>query len=59
MRLFLSLLLLMTLLCTVALSDDGITLGFITGNNYIKVDENSKFGWIVGVMDGIMAEDIL
>jgi|WetSurMetagenome_2_1015567.scaffolds.fasta_scaffold1004639_1 hypothetical protein len=56
---YISLLLLMSLLCTVAYSDSGVTLGYVTGNDYMKMDENSKTNWLIGVMDGIMAEDLL
>ena len=55
---YISLLLLMSLLCTVAHSDDGVTLGYVTGNDYMKMDENSRTNWLIGVMDGIMAEDL-
>jgi hypothetical protein len=55
---YMSLLLVMSLLCTVAYSDDGVTLGYVTGNDYMKMDEKSSTNWLIGVMDGIMAEDL-
>ena len=59
MRYFLSLLLLMSLLCSAVHSDDGVFLGYVSGNDYMKLDENSKESWLIGVMDGIIAEDFL
>jgi hypothetical protein len=54
-----SLFLLMSLLYTVAHSDDNLTLGYVTGNDYMEMDEKSRTNWLIGVMDGIMAEDLL
>lgn len=33
------------------------TLGYVTGNTYLTLDDNSRMGWLIGAMDGIMAED--
>jgi len=41
-----------------ALPAQAIILGYITGNEYLKLDDNEKLGWLIGVMDGIMAESI-
>lgn len=37
---------------------DGVILGIIQGNDYLKLSENRKTTWIIGVMDGIMAESL-
>ena len=41
-----------------AFAGGGITLGYVTGNTYLTLDDNSRMGWLIGAMDGIMAEDI-
>lgn len=42
-----------------ALPAQAIILGYITGNDYLQLDDNARLGWLVGVMDGIMAESTL
>ena len=34
----------------------GITLGYQTGTEYMKMDENTRNSWLIGALDGIMAE---
>ena len=36
----------------------GITLGYQTGTDYMKMDEHARDAWIVGALDGIMAESL-
>jgi len=36
-----------------------IILGYVTGNDYLKLDNNAKLNWLIGVMDGMMAEATL
>lgn len=38
---------------------DGITLGYINGNEYLEMPDDNRTVWIVGVMDGLMAEAAL
>lgn len=37
-------------------AEEGVTLGYITGNKYLDLTETERQGWVVGAMDGIMAE---
>jgi hypothetical protein len=37
---------------------EDIGLGYVTGNTYFKMDEESRKWWFVGATDGIMAESI-
>jgi hypothetical protein len=46
------------LIMTNAVHAEGIILGYQTGNDYLKMDEESRKWWIVGALDGIMAEAI-
>jgi hypothetical protein len=34
----------------------GITLGYLTCNDYLKLNDNDRIKWLTGAMDGIMAE---
>jgi hypothetical protein len=40
-----------------AQAQDGVALGYITGNSYLKFSKVESNAWVVGVMDGIMAEN--
>lgn len=42
-----------------ALPAQAIILGYVTGNDYLKLDDNARLGWLIGAMDGIMAESTL
>ena len=46
------------LLLLFTFSVNGVILGYATGNHYIKRDNNAKLGWLIGAMDGIMAESL-
>lgn len=48
--------LLIILLFVAVPNTQAVILGYITGNDYFKLDDNAKLGWLVGVMDGIMAD---
>lgn len=39
-----------------SLAQDGITLGYVMGNDYLKLSELERTSWVVGAMDGIMSE---
>ena len=49
----------MALLFFTALPVHAIIIGYVTGNDYMKLDDNAKLGWLIGVMDGMMAESFL
>jgi hypothetical protein len=34
-----------------------VVLGYVTGNDYLKLSEPEQTTWLVGTMDGVMAED--
>ena len=36
-----------------------IVLGYVTGNDYLKFDNENRVVWLIGVMDGIMAESTI
>lgn len=48
-----------SLLLFASSSAHAISLGYVTGNDYLKLDENSRLSWLVGAMDGIMAESAM
>lgn len=48
---------LLTTMLPLSLPAEGIVLGYLTGNAYQALDDGARMGWLVGVMDGIMAED--
>ena len=39
-----------------AIQAQAITLGYVTGNDYMKMDNDARLAWVIGAMDGIMAE---
>lgn len=39
-------------------SVSAVSLGYVTGNDYIKMKGNDKSAWLVGAIDGIIAESI-
>ena len=43
---------------TLVSDTEGIILGYKTGNEYLKMDEESRKCWLVGALDGIMAEAV-
>lgn len=47
------------LLFLTALPVHAVTLGYVTGNDYLKWDDNTRMGWLIGATDGIMAESFL
>ena len=51
--------LLMILLFLPITNTQAIILGYITGNDYLRLDDNARLGWLVGVMDGIMADSTM
>jgi len=54
MKLIISFVLVLSITATVYA--DGIILGYVTGNKYLTMDEQSRKFWLIGAMDGIMAE---
>lgn len=48
---------LLTTMLPISLPAEGIVLGYVTGKTYRALDDGARMGWLVGVMDGIMAED--
>ncbi len=51
-----------TLLAAITFSvnaDEGIALGYVTGNKYMKLSDNERSTWLIGVLDGLMAEDLM
>lgn len=42
----------------ISLDANAIVLGYVTGNDYLNMSEESRKNWLVGVMDGVMAESI-
>ena len=47
------------LLAASAHSQSGIILGYVTGNEYMKLRDDERTLWLIGVMDGMMAEDLV
>lgn len=41
-----------------SMNANAVILGYITGSDYVKMNSQAKSNWIVGVMDGIMAESL-
>jgi hypothetical protein len=39
-------------------AEDGVTLGYITGNDYLAMPESGRIAWLVGAFDGLMAESV-
>ena len=37
-------------------ASDGVTLGYLTGNDYMALSKGERASWAMGVADGIMAE---
>ncbi len=37
---------------------EGIILGYTTGNDYLQMQNQARQIWLLGAMDGIMAEDL-
>jgi hypothetical protein len=40
------------------LPSSAVVLGYITGNDYMKLSNEQRTGWLVGALDGMMAESI-
>ncbi len=57
MKKLISLLVLIPILA--ALPEDAVILGYISGNDYLELDSDARTGWLIGVMDGIMAESLV
>jgi hypothetical protein len=43
----------------VILAESGVMLGYVTGNDYLELDDNYRMGWLIGAMDGIIAESVI
>jgi|TARA_B100001964_G_scaffold206636_1_gene237877 hypothetical protein len=51
--------LLTTFLSFAALPVHAVILCYTTGSEYIEMDDNDRLAWLVGAMDGIMAESTM
>lgn len=47
-----------SLLLLLSINAGAVVLGYVTGNDYLKMDEATRTDWLVGVADGIMAESL-
>ena len=50
---------LLLMFSSASIAEGGITLGYVTGNSYLKLSESERTSWVIGTMDGIMAESAL
>ena len=48
-----------TLLFLATLPTHAVILGYVTGNDYLKLNQHDRMSWLVGAMDGIMAESAI
>jgi len=46
----------LSMLCGKA--ESGVVLGYITGNDYLRMKVETRQFWLLGAIDGIMAEDL-
>jgi len=48
------------LVCGLVFSEPstGVVLGYVTGNDYLALPDEARMGWLIGALDGMMAESI-